>query len=231
MSHLCAAVSERNLDLVNKLLAERHDPNAERCEWGSGYEEDESQPNTPLKVCMFVLSNSSNTEEDLERIAEITKVLLAHGADPNPALALAKLRYGDHEDTDDTKWEALKLVEEAVKANVEVQPPNAPLAIAELYPSTFSVLSYNVLIPNSKDGWWIFKMYGPDTPKGCHLWEEREKLLHKHLVGSGADILALQETAEWSIDTDWEFLREAGYDRAVYKKDRMRYVFDVHSCF
>jgi hypothetical protein len=56
----------------------------------------EHQPTTPLRMVMFCISDSLLEENDLKEFAEIAEVLLAHGADPEPALQLAELRYGKY---------------------------------------------------------------------------------------------------------------------------------------
>ena len=57
------------------------------------------------------------------------------------------------------------------------------------------LLSYNILLPNSKHGWWVSKYYDPSQPEQYWQWEYRKTLLKKQLLSSAADILALQETS------------------------------------
>ena len=43
-----------------------------------------------------------------------------------------------------------------------------------------SVLSWNVLLPNSVDGWWIYKYYGADAnAAGAPAWPARAALLRE----------------------------------------------------
>ena len=47
-----------------------------------------------------------------------------------------------------------------------------------------SVLCYNVLLPNSVDAWWNYKMYSPPlTPEDHHIssWEYRKDLLKERI--------------------------------------------------
>jgi hypothetical protein len=51
-----------------------------------------------------------------------------------------------------------------------------------------SVLSYNVLLPNSVDGWWNYKMYLPPLTKETKYmsdWDYRKKLLRERIETTG----------------------------------------------
>jgi hypothetical protein len=49
-----------------------------------------------------------------------------------------------------------------------------------------SVLSYNVLLPNSVDGWWNYKMYLPPlTDRSMSEWPYRRKLLQERIQQIG----------------------------------------------
>jgi len=85
-----------------------------------------------------------------------------------------------------------------------------------------SVISYNVLLPNAADGWWLYKYYDGATPIASTQWPARSALLSDRLLGSAADVVMLQECSAESFETDWAFLTEAGYDHALYSKGRMR---------
>ena len=55
-----------------------------------------------------------------------------------------------------------------------------------------SVLSYNILLPNSEDGWWTYKMYSPPLPKELQYqssWEYRQDLLKKWIQLIDADVV------------------------------------------
>jgi hypothetical protein len=50
---------------------------------------------------------------------------------------------------------------------------------------SLSVISYNVLLPNSVDGWWNYKMYLPplmEDQKHWSTWEYRRDLLRSRLA-------------------------------------------------
>ena len=67
-----------------------------------------------------------------------------------------------------------------------ITPPSS--AIVE----QLSVLSYNVLLPNSEDGWWTYKMYSPPLPKELQYqssWEYRQDLLKKRIQLIDADVV------------------------------------------
>lgn len=51
-----------------------------------------------------------------------------------------------------------------------------------------SVLSYNVLLPNSQDGWWTYKMYSPpldEQHKDVASWEYRRDLIKDRISAVG----------------------------------------------
>jgi hypothetical protein len=101
-----------------------------------------------------------------------------------------------------------------------LQPPGTPLPTSI---QSVSVLSYNVLIPNSGDGWWCYKYYGAHTPHEATCWAARSALLREQLLLANADIVMLQETAPESFASDWAFLTEEGeYDCTMHCKGRMR---------
>ena len=100
-------------------------------------------------------------------------------------------------------------------------PASAPLPLLDSG-AGFSILTYNVLMPNSVDGWWIYKYYGPDTPAEATTWDHRQQLLRERVVGSGADIVCLQECSPQSFESDWAWLADEGYDCALLAKGRMR---------
>ena len=83
-------------------------------------------------------------------------------------------------------------------------------------------MSYNVLLPNSKDGWWIYKYYRDS--RGAHThWPMRQALLEKQIARVQPDVLCLQEVSELSFDEDFHFLGKAGYTVLMHeKKGRMR---------
>jgi hypothetical protein len=87
----------------------------------------------------------------------------------------------------------------------------------------FTILSYNVLMPNSEDGWWISKYYSPDTKKEHTEWEYRGKLFREQFSHLAPDVICIQEAHAESFETDFGgWMREAGYENALMKKGRMR---------
>ena len=91
-----------------------------------------------------------------------------------------------------------------------LQPAYTPLPSSTAAGSV-SVLSFNVLIPNSSDGWWVYKYYGNDTPIVHTTWAARQALLSERLRCANADIVMLQETVGESFATDWTFMQDLGY--------------------
>jgi len=92
---------------------------------------------------------------------------------------------------------------------------------------SLSVVSYNVLLPNSQDGWWNFKMYNPPLleEKDWHYssWDYRKDLLRDRIQTINADVVCLQEIAPESFQDDFAFMRDLGYDGfELYKKGRFR---------
>jgi hypothetical protein len=112
---------------------------------------------------------------------------------------------------------------------------DAPLSPPES--GGFSLLSYNVLLPNStsatsaaspaasgldegEPGWWVFKYYNPTVPDACREWPHRKALLRSGLLAARADIICLQETVAGTFATDWDFLD--GYSSALHRKGDIR---------
>jgi len=85
----------------------------------------------------------------------------------------------------------------------------------------FACMSWNVLLPNSEDGWWIYKYYrNPAEEHTC--WAARQQLMSQRLLSANADILCLQELSELSFENDFRFLLDAGYESVLHQKGRMR---------
>mmetsp|Transcript_56687 Transcript_56687/g.111961 ORF Transcript_56687/g.111961 Transcript_56687/m.111961 type:complete len:652 (-) Transcript_56687:310-2265(-) len=86
----------------------------------------------------------------------------------------------------------------------------------------FSVLSWNILLPNSKDNWWNHKMYAPSVPMAKRGWAHRRALIREKLLVSGADVICIQEADGDTFDEDFTFMAEAGYHHCLHKKFRFR---------
>jgi hypothetical protein len=118
-------------------------------------------------------------------------------------------------------WTAMVLVEHLISPATLPKIPAAPPFIEQL-----SVLSYNVLLPNSSDGWWTYKMYMPPLPKELQYqssWDYRQDLMKKRIQLIDADVVCLQEVSPDSFPTDFEFMSELGYDGVeMFKKGRFR---------
>eukprot|EP00804_Cyclotella_cryptica_P021653 CCRYP_020570-RB/>CCRYP_020570-RB protein AED:0.32 eAED:0.32 QI:93/0.8/0.83/1/0/0/6/0/246 len=90
-----------------------------------------------------------------------------------------------------------------------------------------SVLSYNVLLPNSQDGWWTYKMYLPPLSaedEYISSWEYRRSLIKDRVGRVDADIVCLQEVSPLTFEDDFEFMTEhLGYDGVeLFHKGRFR---------
>ena len=88
------------------------------------------------------------------------------------------------------------------------------------------VLSYNILLPNSVDGWWNYKMYHPPlSPDMFHVstWESRRELLKERIALIDADVVCLQEVSPKSFEDDFSFMSEDfGYDGVeLFKRVRI----------
>lgn len=109
---------------------------------------------------------------------------------------------------------------------VAVKHLASPATIPRL-PACLSVLSYNVLLPNSQDGWWNYKMYLPPlAPPDEHIstWEYRKSLLRERIGLIDADVVCLQEVSPLSFEEDFAFMSEdLGYDGVeLFRKGRFR---------
>jgi len=84
-----------------------------------------------------------------------------------------------------------------------------------------SLLSYNILLPNNKEGWWIPKCYSQETPNQFREWPARKKKIESILLSSKADIICIQEAAEVTFHEDFEALFEDGYRGILHKKNNL----------
>uniref|UniRef100_A0A7S1EDE4 Endonuclease/exonuclease/phosphatase domain-containing protein n=1 Tax=Hemiselmis andersenii TaxID=464988 RepID=A0A7S1EDE4_HEMAN len=98
--------------------------------------------------------------------------------------------------------------------------PQEPLP--QLGAEGFSLASFNVLLPNSKDGWWIYKYFGPSVSAEHREWPHRQKLMSEIMLSAKADIVAIQEAAAESFEEDFAFMSDAGYSHVLHSKLRFR---------
>jgi mRNA deadenylase 3'-5' endonuclease subunit Ccr4 len=110
-----------------------------------------------------------------------------------------------------------------------ISPASLPQTVTLAPPPQehLSVLSYNVLLPNSVDGWWTYKMYMPPLPEELQYqssWDYRRDLLKNRIQLVNADVVCLQEVSPKSFAQDFvEFMQELGYDGVeLFKKGRFR---------
>lgn len=103
---------------------------------------------------------------------------------------------------------------------MKAMSPSATLP--ELGEEGFSIASWNVLLPNSIDGWWIYKYYRKHTPDEHREWPHRRDLMRKIILDAGADIVCVQEAAAESFDDDFKFMCDAGYTYVLHGKSRFR---------
>jgi endonuclease/exonuclease/phosphatase family metal-dependent hydrolase/Ca2+-binding EF-hand superfamily protein len=86
----------------------------------------------------------------------------------------------------------------------------------------FSILSWNILLPNSQDNWWCHKMYASWVPMEKREWSHRQTLIQERLLLSGADVVCIQEADGDTFEKDFAFMKEAGYQYCLHKKFRFR---------
>lgn len=104
---LSEAVAAVHVEDVCALLTQGADPNAVRSPGG----EAAHQPDTPLKMVMFRLSDCMLAASAHEELATIAKRLLESGAEPQPAMAIAEWRYGAYPGAEDADtWRAWHVV-------------------------------------------------------------------------------------------------------------------------
>ena len=84
-----------------------------------------------------------------------------------------------------------------------------------------SVVSYNILLPNNIDGWWIPKCYPPQTPMEHRTWSHRKKKLIDYLQNTSADIICLQEVAQSSWEEDFQELTDKDYSGIIHSKNNL----------
>jgi hypothetical protein len=97
---------------------------------------------------------------------------------------------------------------------------------ASLPQAQLSVLSYNILLPNSVDAWWTYKMYNPPLSADKQYissWESRRDMLKHRIHLINADVVCLQEVSPTSFIDDFLFMKSLGYDECeMFRKGRFR---------
>ena len=90
--------------------------------------------------------------------------------------------------------------------------------LTPLSSSQFSIVSWNILLPNSVDNWWCEKMFANHVPMECRQWPHRQTLIADRVKEVDPDILCIQEADGETFDKDFEFMKEAGYASVLHKK-------------
>ena len=93
--NLMDAIASCDVPAVETYLKGGADPNYVRPPYGNEAAE-YLQPNTPLRLVVFCISDSQLEEGNLADFAKIASRLLRSGANPGPAMQLAELRYGKY---------------------------------------------------------------------------------------------------------------------------------------
>ena len=92
------AIVNRKIDEVTRLLKFGADPNYRLPEESYKDMSDfEAQPYSPLRLVVFIISDSLIGDEELAKDAKIAALLLEYGADAKSALQLAEHRYGKYD--------------------------------------------------------------------------------------------------------------------------------------
>uniref|UniRef100_A0A7S3QA10 EF-hand domain-containing protein n=1 Tax=Chaetoceros debilis TaxID=122233 RepID=A0A7S3QA10_9STRA len=117
--------------------------------------------------------------------------------------------------------------------DVPILPARQPLpSFFGEHDECFSLLSWNILLPNSIDNWWCHKQYAHaggigididiDNDKAHTQWKHRQSLIKERVLHSAPDVFCMQEADGDTFDADFEFMKDAGYDHVLHKKFRFR---------
>lgn len=72
------------------------------------------QPDSPLRMVVFRISDNFLEDRDMEQFAQIAELLLQYGAQPQPAQQLARSRYGNsNPEGQDPFTHVLRIIERA----------------------------------------------------------------------------------------------------------------------
>ncbi len=113
---LLLAVTYHKVDEVKTCLEQGADPNYDSHE-GQSPKQRKGQPYTPLRMVVFCISDADLLDDGLRDFAVIAKLLLKHGADPNPAMDLSEMRYGKYNPVMENNLflDVLKIISDANK--------------------------------------------------------------------------------------------------------------------
>ena len=104
-----------------------------------------------------------------------------------------------------------------------VFPAREPLpSFISNHDECFSLLSWNILLPNSQDNWWCHKQFSSNVDMEKRQWPHRHKLIKERILQSAADIVCIQEADGDTFEADFAFMKDAGYDHVLHKKFRFR---------
>ena len=84
---------------------------------------------------------------------------------------------------------AIEIMASSTSSGIRILPRNVNNACNTLN-SGVSILSHNVLLPNSVDGWWVYKMYSArhklSSTSACS-WAARSQVLAEQIAKANAD--------------------------------------------
>lgn len=86
----------------------------------------------------------------------------------------------------------------------------------------FTLSSFNILLPNSWDGWWVYKYYDPSVAEAHRAWPHREKLLTNYIEALRPDIFCAQEACAETFEENFAFMAKSGYGVELHRKFRFR---------
>ena len=106
---------------------------------------------------------------------------------------------------------------------VSIFPAREPLpSLIGENKNQFSLMSWNILLPNNQDNWWCHKQYSSNVDIEKRSWSYRKSLMKERLLYSAADIVCIQEADGDTFDEDFAFMKDNGYDHVLHKKFRFR---------
>jgi hypothetical protein len=97
--------------------------------------------------------------------------------------------------------------------------------------SSISILTWNILLPNSKDNWWNPKLYAPWVSMEQRQWPHRKALVRQRLLQANADIICLQETNGDTFQDDFDFLIGKNKNNDNNNNSTTEYDYCIHTKF